>query len=342
MKTIKQLLIIGLLFNISTLFAQQKVALHSNGLTTMFFGISPFMDAYNAASSGDTIYLTGGGFVPPASIDIPLTVFGAGHYPDSTQAVSKTFINGSINLSENADGFHIEGVDINGNLTFANNLSVNNVIVKYCKMITLNITGDNTFLNASTNFICMNSVITGELNLSNAQNTGVFNSIIQGKVNGSFGNIFENNIFIASYGSGIMWSIITGDNNYCNNNIFFSENGRYFAGSSNQIKNNVFVSAAPILGTTPIHSGNYYPVAQNGMLINQTGSVFDYSHNYHLQNPGSFLGIDNTEVGLYGGSYGYKEGAVPSNPHFQLKNISPATDVNGDLNIQIQVEAQDN
>jgi hypothetical protein len=47
-------------------------------------------------------------------------------------------------------------------------------------------------------------------------------------------------------------------------------------------------------------------------------------------------------VGIYGGLFPYKEGAVPLNPHISLKNIAPQTDVNGDLNIQLKVNAQDN
>jgi hypothetical protein len=45
---------------------------------------------------------------------------------------------------------------------------------------------------------------------------------------------------------------------------------------------------------------------------------------------------------MYGGSFPYKAGAVPINPHIVTKIIAPQTDVNGDLNINITVGAQDN
>lgn len=70
--------------------------------------------------------------------------------------------------------------------------------------------------------------------------------------------------------------------------------------------------------------------------------VFNYAHNYHLKSPTTYLGTDGTEVGIYGGTFPYKEGSVPRNPHIQLKNIASKTDDNGSLQIEIQVEAQDN
>jgi len=37
----------------------------------------------------------------------------------------------------------------------------------------------------------------------------------------------------------------------------------------------------------------------------------------------------------------WKEGAVPSNPHFVIGNIAPQSDAEGKLNIEIKVTAQD-
>lgn len=77
------------------------------------------------------------------------------------------------------------------------------------------------------------------------------------------------------------------------------------------------------------------------VFINQSGNIFDYNQDYHLVDPATYLGIDNTEVGIYGGMYPIKDGAVPQNPHIQTKSVAPITDVNGDLQIEIQVEAQE-
>ena len=135
--------------------------------------------------------------------------------------------------------------------------------------------------------------------------------------------------------------VIGGDNNNCNNNIFLNPQAGTFNGISNQINNNLFVNVSPILGTTPITANNYTGVAQSEIFTSQSGYAFDYSHNYHLQSPATYLGIDGKEVGIYGGFNEYKEGAVPSNPHIQWKNIAPITTTDGLLNVQINAAAQD-
>jgi hypothetical protein len=57
--------------------------------------------------------------------------------------------------------------------------------------------------------------------------------------------------------------------------------------------------------------------------------------------PGNFAGTDGKQVGIYGGSFPYKEGAVPSPPHVRSKVIASSTDGQGKLNVQITTTAQD-
>lgn len=343
MKKVKQLLMIVLLSNTFALFAQQKVALHSNGNTTIFSSTNPFIDAYNASATGDTIYLPGGSFTPPANFDKTLAVYGAGHYVDSSLVTGKTFINGNITLKENADGFHLEGLEINGIVTFYNNESVNNVVITWCKINnTFNVTGNLT--NPSSNLSLIGNVFMQNIYLENAQTVLLSNNIIKSFMS-SKGNMINNNIimsYIPDYYAGNY--LFYGDNNTINNNIIFwnDANNARVNGHGNVFQNNLYVVSAPNYGTNPTALNNYTGIPQADIFINQTGVEFDYTHDYHLQEPVTYLGTDGTQVGIYGGTFPYKEGAVPSNPHFQFKNIAPTTDINGDLNIQIQVEAQDN
>lgn len=336
----KNLFLFTILLISASVVSAQKVALHSNSGIQHFVGINGFTNAYTAAIPGDTIYLPGGGFTSPSNIDKQLYVFGAGHYPDSTTATLKTFINGSITLNENADGFRLEGVEITGSFYFTNNASVNNVIVKYSKINgQVNIQGN--LSNPSNNLIFIDCILQGEITLSNGQNVGIFNSIIEERVVNSEGALFENNIFMFNYTGTVAYYNINGNNNILNNNLFINAGNKIAGGLSNQFYNNLFVHSAPYFGTFPVLSGNYYGVAHNSIFVNQTGYVFDYAHDYHLQNPTIYLGIDNTEVGVFGGTHSYKEGAVPSNPHIQFQNITPTTNTNGFLNIQINAAAQD-
>ena len=65
--------------------------------------------------------------------------------------------------------------------------------------------------------------------------------------------------------------------------------------------------------------------------------------NFHLR-PGCLgknAGTDGTDLGIYGGSFPWKNGSLPPNPHIQTKNISSATDPIGNLNVNIKVKAQE-
>lgn len=314
----------------------QKVALHSSVGVQIFNGINAFKTAYDSSAVGDTIYLSGGSFNVPATIDKKLMIFGAGHYPDSTPVTSKTFLLSGFTLGENADGFHLEGVEVQGTITFTSNKSIDNVIFKYCK-----INGDLVISGTSnpSNYITIICVVIKNVNLQNAQNVGIYNSIIGGQITNTNYNVIENNIMMYTTTS-TSTAVISGNWNFINNNIFLSTS-LYINGISNQVRNNIFVASSPNLGTNPITSNNYYPVIQNNIFLNQSGNDFNYSHNYHLQDQDTYLGADDTEVGIYGGVFGYKEGAVPSNPHFQYQNIAPTTDNAGLLPVEIKTSAQD-
>ncbi len=322
--------------------AQPKVALHHNGTTTIFGGSNPFNDSYTAAVSNDTIYLSGGTFAPPSNFDKKIAIFGAGHYETATVATGKTFINGTVTLKENADNFYIEGVEVNGDFNFSNNESVNQVVVKRCKINgALNVIGN---LSApSTNFGLFGSVVLGNIDLANAQNVLISNSIIQGRLLNSIGNAFNNNILLNEYVYYGHEAPINGDNNQANNNIFRKVNsGNLILGNGNIAKNNLCSLASPSFGTLPTVSGNYFGIAETAIFVNHTGASFNYTYDYHLQNTSSYLGIDGTQVGIYGGLFPYKEEAIPSNPHIESKTIAPQTNATGELNIQIVVKAQTN
>ncbi|MDL2308637.1 hypothetical protein LJC53_03515 [Bacteroidales bacterium OttesenSCG-928-C03] len=320
-------------------FSQQRyIALHSNGEVN-FFGhpTTAFNDAYTAANSGDTLYLPGGLFAPPANFAKGLTIIGAGHYPDSTQATGKTIINGNVVLKTGADNFYLEGLEVTGIFqigyeTWARD-TVENITVKRCK-----INGAiNCIANSSVDRVAfIQSVLIGNMAANYFINTAVFNCIIQGNMQNSNQNVFEHNVFLSStYADGI-----TGNNNIIINNIFVREYSWEVNGNGNQIHNNITVK-------TPTFNGigndtlNNYVVNRDDLLINQSGTTFDYSHDYHLQSPASYLGTDGTQVGIYGGVYPYKEGAVPSNPHISSKVIAPQTNSSGELQIEINVNAQD-
>lgn len=318
----------------------QTIALHSSTGVQIIKGNNALTTAYAAAQNGDTLYLSGGSFTPPANFDKKLMIFGAGHYVDSTLATGKTFINGNFTLNENADLFYLEGIEITGDFILSTNHSVNNVIIKRCKINgTFNALGD--LSNATSNLSLIGNVLMNRLNLENIQNSLLSNNIISNTFQGSNGNMISNNIIMGFIWGYSMDYLFFGNNNTLNNNIILWEGyNANVNGSGNIFNNNLYVEPSPDYGATATSSGNYTGILQSEIFVNQTGTVFNYSHDYHLQVPTTYLGTDGSQVGIYGGTFPYKEGAVPLNPHIQLKNIAPATDANGNLQIQIKVGAQ--
>jgi hypothetical protein len=318
----------------------QKVALHSSSGVQIFNGSYALTNAHNAASSGDTLYLSGGTFYAPSQITKPLYIYGAGHYLDSTQATGKTIINGNLILREHTDGMHIEGIDLTGffRLEFYSMDTVQNVAIAYSK-ISGNIElgyGSNTY---SNNFVLMRSVVLGNIDFTRATNAAVFNSFLQNRCTGSNGVNYENNILFFSNNAN---TAIVGDNNIIKNCIFFSQYdySSGVAGNGNQFYNNLFLFSTPNYGGSYTASGNYLNVAAGSVFVNNVLYAFDYANNYHLQNPTAYTGTDGKQVGIYGGTFPYKDGAVPSNPHIQLKNIAPSSDSNGKLQVEFKVSAQ--
>ncbi|MCA0153811.1 right-handed parallel beta-helix repeat-containing protein [Winogradskyella vincentii] len=325
--------------------AQKVVALHSptNGVQ-YFDGTSALQDAYNAAVATDTIYLPGGTFTPPALFDKQLTIFGAGHHPDATSATQATTISAHVYLGDNADGFYLEGVNISGSLYLgdANDVSVNDIVVKrnHFDSLIAQGTGDT---NTSNNNLFVENVIYS-LSTHNLRSSSFSNNIIEHRSNGPFFNLqFVNNVFITSYYNG-SYPIITYANSCVFRNNIFLQEYTYLCSGDGQSEwmNNIFCHSNPTLGLDPVLTSNYN-MSRADVLVDQTGSIFDYVHDYHLKTGAlSNLGDDGTQTGLYGGVYPWKDFSIPTNPHIVSKTISGSSDASGNIQVDITVEAQDN
>lgn len=313
-----------LLLLAGTAVAQKAVVLQHEGTTTIFSSTNPLGDAYAAAVSGDTIYLPGGIF-PGLGITKRLTIFGAGHYPDSTATTGVTQV-ASIDFQSGSDGSTIQGLLVPGAINFSYNIKIDSVIVSRCYAGGITFHGENTPTFNCVGILLFQNVV-GDMILRQTDGVRVFNNIISAvhetgtntwirnnKINGLYNAYYallENNS-IASYSSGIDY---------------------------NTFRNNI-LAVQPAVGNNT-WAGNYYNVDFGNLFVQQT-TWFAYTDNYHLKTPASYLGTDATVVGIYGGFYPYKEGAVPAVPHIQAATIPLQADANGLLNIQLKVAAQNN
>lgn len=327
-------------------FSQKKVMLHSNGVATPFGGSQPFIDAYNAAIDGDTIYLHGGQLISPTGIDKKLTIFGSGHHPDFVPVTGQTIIPNSLSIFSNSAGSHLEGLFINGGITFFG--KVDSVTIKRCRVngISLNgIAGDE-----SDGIVITENIISGGLNGQLTKNLVVKNNIIKNFSHSILINLannawFSNNIIMGRGYSTTTSSLFILNNItecYFENNIFYNLSGSsslYFSNVvNNTFVNNVFGTSEP--SSANIWINNYWNTQAPDILVNFLGNSFSYDEDYNLINPLDFPGTTGNEVGIYGGLNPAKPGAIPTNPHFLIKNVATQTNTNGELEIEISVEAQ--
>lgn len=330
----------------SFIHAQKVVALHSptNGVQ-YFSDSSALTEAYDAAIAGDTLYLPGGTLTPPALFDKPLTIIGAGHHPDATTATFLTTISGTVYFGENADGFHLEGVYITGDLRLgnANDISIDDAIIKRCKWTQLHVPGS-AETNTSNNNLFVENVFNSIYTGNNLRSSSFFNNIIE---NGNRSTplvdlYFSNNVFLFEDIVSTIYGGFTFNNCVIQNNIFVNQGYLLSYGSDTTFENNIFCYNTPTLGTDPTLVNNYY-MTRSELFINQTGNTFDYSHDFHLQaGAATNLGNDGTETGIYGGVYPWKDYSLPTNPHISSKFISGASDSSGNIQVDINVHAQTN
>ena len=88
-------------------------------------------------------------------------------------------------------------------------------------------------------------------------------------------------------------------------------------------------------------SGNIYNYSLDSIFVSNSEQKFSYTDDYHLRPSciGINAGHDGRDIGLYGSSAPYKEGAVPKNPHLRTVQVSEET-TNGNLPIVITVAGQ--
>lgn len=324
----KALLITLILGAFAYLHAQQLIAVEHNGNSTFF---SNFQAAYNASQANDIIYLPGGNFYfGDFTLSKKLQIIGAGTSIDSTVATGWSSISGTLIIDAAATGTSVVGIKahniyLNGGLT--------NLILKRCVI-------DTTIFYSSVPAI--SNVVISECNIGwgmsatssggSLTNSLIENSVLQYVIGGS--DDYSNTIFDhCVFNSGPNSYQFLGVSNLIIRNSVFVFDHYCFASSNNCIFHNNLIFATP-----DVHSGSTVNSYSNVVTAN---SVLQ-SNSFHLVvgSPGLGAASDGTETGIYGGMNPYKDGAVPFNPHIQIKSISNITDLNGNLPVNIKVAAQ--
>ncbi len=333
-----------------SLSAQKKITLQSGNTATFYSTIdSAILNALN----GDIIYIPGGSYVVPSLvINKGVQIYGAGHYPDSTQATGQTVLTGEVRIVSGADNGSLQGCYIIGDIIFGNNTAnqtVHNFGISRCNMSSLAVSYDGSTTSNSTNIYISENVILGSVLGGNCVNTLYRKNIINGFINHHSASVFENNIMLLSSGGCSSNFLNSVNGSVFNNNIIlfgYGGCGTFFfsASNGNIFNNNLFRQDQNTYfpNGTNLQYNNYFGAAVTDIFNGGTGYVFNYNEDYHMLSTciAHNGGTDGTDPGIYGTSDPYKDGAVPANPHIQTKNISGATNAQGDLNVDIKVAAQ--
>lgn len=325
------------LFGSVTVMAQNPVAtLESNGTTKVFYGINALIDSYNSSANGDKIYLSTGFFNTPPSIAKGIKITGAGHFPDSANVAKRTTILNSVQINKGADSLRLEGLHINGGIYYDGNFSINYVKVIRCRLLA-GVRFYSNSANAGKNYCAFKECIIPDFDFSTyGNNLEITHCIIGDDISNCNNALFDGNILLNSGGGQIFGQV---NASVIKNNIVFATTP-FVNCTSNNISNNIFPSTIDFY--TNSNSNNYLGIPQANIFVNQTGNAFDYTHDYHLKTPATFLGTDGTQVGLYGGPIPFKDKGLPFNPQVISKNVAIQTDANGKLQINFTVKAQAN
>ena len=341
-------IMITLLFNTSV-FAQKRIVLHHLGQASVYWNIDSLR---THIQTGDTIYFPGAGYnIGDWSIDKTVTIYGTGHYPDSTAATGITYLTGNFIFKSGSSNSFIQGLYLTGSITLGStsgNQVVNNLTISRCNFYNLYLSYDGGTTTTSNNIQIRDNVIMGDgFYGGNATNVLVTNNFIQSVVGYFTNTLFKNNIMMRGgfcYGGPFSYM------NNCSfqNNVMYytwsSCGGNYFMSNcfTNDFQYNAFMWAPGFPDGSNTGSNNWNNISAATFFVSQSGTSFNYTHNYHLQEPATYVGSDATQISLYGTTTPYKDGAVPINPHIRAKTIAPNTTTSGQLNVNITVAAQDN
>ncbi len=339
---------IMMMLGVERLSAQSAFAVVKSNGTTIIAG--SLKSAIDTAANGDIIYLpTGSIDVTGVKVNKGVHLIGAGYYPDSSGAAAQSMLAGSLIIVSGADGGSVQGVFVNGSITFGTNQND-------CEV---------------HNYVIRRNYIASALYLSYAWNTATNGSnftITENVINygfcGGLANnvMFSNNILVqltqlfrpltTIKNATIANNVIIPLDSYVSNDVSFStfKNNIIVLGTLGYVNNyqgNIYLNNLHC-STTGLNSygvvqsnGNVY-IEREKIFVKQNGGSYLYSDNYHLLATAlsAISGTDGSQVGVYGGQYAWKDGGLPPNPAILQAKVASKTNAKGKLDIEFKVQAQ--
>ena len=293
------------------------------GNISMYYGAYALQNALEVAEDGDAICLSGGTF-QGTNITKAIALYGTG-----IDVSDPTYIINNFNIT--IDGIHqfsMEGVRCTGEIVINGNLS-NIQFLKcefYCVYYASSLQTDVLFSNCKLN---------GRINYIGTTSTIFLNSFIQypyvsetGKTRAQFINC------VVSY----PWDPSIGNSKYSdfiNCVISTTKNNSNSLVSTCSAKNCVSINFSDAWKNASVKTNCKSATFED--VFKDFSGVYADTCTFELTDSAKtiFLGLDGTEVGIYGGSFPYDP--TPTNPQITRCTVASKSTADGKLSVDIEV-----
>jgi len=312
--------------------AQQISVVSPGGETKLYLDLNL---AIQEALSGSTIYLSGGGFQISDNTKITkkLTFMGISHRPDNGNSDGNSTVTGNFFFESGSDGSAVMGLFVSGNVTIGTAQNeVNNFLLRYCNVNSVQV----------GNSKCQGVLINQNYirNSSNGGNSPItFSNNILHSLSGVTGGTIEHNTILHTLPQGV-YELSTSlrhisNATICNNVIYYLQSE-----SPNNPPRWSYISNCIIYNNAG--TGNLCSISVNwsDVFVGPNNGI-DISSNFHLRN-GAWItdATDSGEIGIYGGTTGFKDSALPPGPRIVSSRIADQTDAAGNLSVEITVSVE--
>ena len=311
-------------------FSQSSMlaTLSHDGEISTYYGSSALREAFTAADNGDIITLSSGSF---NAVDITkaVTIRGAGMALDNTAQTEPTVITGDFKIEIPADvtsRFTLEGIYHNHTITFTANLNNGTFLKDRFKTI--------SYSNASVNNLTMiHCKVASDLRIAANSSVSCVNCVIWNPCYGS--DSTSNYEFVNSIVyKGNNWEQIKCSS--LKNSILISTSTGYILSADNVVYNCVGTgSGASTLFNNMPNTTNKKSTYES--LFTTFRGTYTDDETFELTDEAktSFVGIDGTQVGIYGGNMPFS--TTPTNPQITRCNVAAKSTADGKLSVDITV-----
>jgi len=334
---------------------QARIVVQHAGNVQVFTDLT---EAITAALPNSDLYLSGGSFALPTGFALSKTLHfvGAGVSTDSTSATGATImtsVDGTsfMRLASAASGSSFTGICFNMRANTAVGLGVSSV--------------DQTVESVEfTRCIFHQDVYVGAANPSSSS-VAFVECIFHRRLLGADGAAAQLTRCILDYqagtgaevsgfdGGGLVMLNCVGlgtrvgnaGGSTITNCVFTRTSAPFWQSGGSTYTNNLLVSASLVSNMSGFtQSGNILGVPVGSIFVSEGDTDYQFSDDLHLQAtcPGVGAGTDGTDMGIYGTSSPYKDGAMPHTPYLQRVAIAAGTNASGNLPVQVRVAAQAN